>query len=306
MEDRSHALIAVVFLAVFGVGAALVAWWMLSPGVVRVPYLLESHSSVGGLGPGSPVEFKGVNVGKVSLIRLDRKTHRSVEVMIAVDKSFPLPVGTYATISSNGFIGNQFIDLHLGNGKGDINTSAKRPAKLELKPAGLTAIMDQAKDVIGQVKQTLTLAQNLLSKQNRENIAATLADIRKASAQLVALEKAAAPSVRQLPALMANVRDTLATSRKLLANADTLVAKAQKPVAAVGQAASSTAALTAQLNQRSAPQLTALLVRLQSLTTQLDALSAQLRSNPQSLILGPAKAQPGPGESAPSGGQRHD
>lgn len=301
MEDRSHALIAVVFLAVFGVGAALVAWWMLSPGVVRLPYQLESQASVGGLGPGSPVKFKGVLVGKVDSIRLDQKTHRSVEVMIAVDKNFPLPQGSYATISSNGFIGNEFVDLHLGSGSAVIHTSAKNPARLELKPAGLSELMNQAQGVIGDVHKTLASAQELLSPENRKKISATLSSIQQASAQLVDLERAAQPSVRELPALVVQTKDTLATARRLVANADALVARARVPMAAVGQAASSTAALTAQLNQQSAPQLNALLVRLRALSAQLEALSAQLRQTPQSLILGPAKARPGPGESPPGG-----
>ena len=299
MEDRSHALIAIAFLVVFGVGAALIALWMLSPGVVRVPYLLESKTSVGGLGPGSSVKFKGVLVGKVKTIHLDRRTHRSIEVMIAVDKNFPLPKGTYATVSSNGFIGNEFVDLQLGPDSTTIQTSAAHPAHLQLKAGGLSAMMDQAKQIVGDVQETLKSAQAVLSPQNRQQIADTLGNLNKASAELVQLEKTISPSTKELPGLLAQARETLVTARDMVANANTLVVKAQQPMDSLGQAASSTAAFTTQLSQETTPQLNALLVSLSTLVTRLDALSAELQQTPQSLILGPAKPQPGPGETPP-------
>jgi phospholipid/cholesterol/gamma-HCH transport system substrate-binding protein len=298
MEDRSHALIAIGFLVVFGIGAALVAWWMLSPTMNRVPYLLESQTSVSGLGPGSPVKYKGVRVGAVRNVQLSAN-RRDVEVLIGVDADFPLPDGTYATISSAGLIGSNFVDLTLGNGPGTVQTSVASPAHLPLKQGSLAGLMDQAKTIVGDVEDTLHSVQSLLSGQNRKDISDTLADIREASAQLAELEKAAQPAVAQLPGLITQARTTLAAAKDLLANSNRLVVKAQGSVEAVGEAASSTAALSAQINQQSAPALTALLVRLQALTTQLQSLVAQLQATPQSLILGPAKAQPGPGEAPP-------
>lgn len=299
MEDRSHALIAIGFLVVFGIGAALVAWWMLAPKMNRVPYLLESKTSVSGLGPGSPVSYKGVRVGAVRNVQLS-SNHRDVDVLIGVDADFTLPKGTYATISSQGLIGSNFVDLSLGSGPGTIQTSPASPARLPLEQGSLAGLMSQAKTIVGDVEDTLHSVQSLLSEQNRQDISETLADIRQASAQLTALEKAAQPGVEQLPSLITQTRSTLATANDLLANSNRLVTRAQGAIASVGQVASSTAALTAQIDQQSAPALTDLLVRLRALTTQLQGLVAQLQSTPQSLLLGPAKVPPGPGETPPA------
>lgn len=305
MEDRSHALIAIGFLVVFGIGAALVVWWMLAPKMNRVPYLLESQASVSGLGPGSPVSYKGVRVGAVRNVQLS-PDHRDVNVLIGVDADFSLPQGTYATVSSQGLIGSNFVDLTLGKGPGTIHTSVASPARLSLKQGSLAGLMDQAKTIVGDVEATLQSVQSLLSDQNRQDISETLADIRQASAQLAALEKSAQPGVAQLPALISQTRATLATANGLLADSDRLVNRAQGAVAAVGHAASSAAALTAQINQQSAPALTALLVRMRALTTQLQGLVVQLQATPQSLILGPAKVRPGPGETPPPAQQGGD
>lgn len=302
MEDRSHALIAIAFLALFGVGAALVAWWMLTPATARVPYLLESQASVAGLGPGSPVNYHGVRVGGVRKVALDARK-RQVEVTIAVDKDFPLPKGTYATISSQGLIGNKAIELTLGKSSETIETSPSSPARMELREGSLSGLMAQATDIVAEVKATLHSMQELLSSENRRHFSALLVNIEQASARLAALEKAAEPAVRNLPQVLAQARNALASAQRLLADTDRLVAAAHAPVRAVGRAASSAAAMAAQIDQTTTPQLNALLVRLRALSTRLEALIEQLQKTPQSLILGSAPARPGPGESGNQSGQ---
>ncbi len=302
MEDRSHALIAIAFLVVFAIGAALVAWWMLAPGAVRVPYLLESKTSVAGLGAGSPVQFKGVQIGVVKSIHLDHETHRAIQVLIAVDKDFPLAQGSYATIGANGFLGPNIIDMHPGNEPSIIETSAAHPAHIPLRQGGMAALLNQAKTIVGDAKQTLASVRSLLSHENLKRVADTLNNIHQASAQLVEIERDLKPGAKQLPQLIADTRATMAQAKQLLANADRLVAGARAPLAAVGNAASSTAALTSQLNQESVPQLNALMGRLRVLSARLEALVNELQRSPQSLILGPAKPQAGPGEAGGSSG----
>lgn len=302
MEDRSHALIAIVFLIVFAVGAVLVVWWMLAPGAVQVPYVLESKISVAGLGAGSPVQFKGVRIGEVKSIHLDHETHRAVEVRIEVDKNFPLVQGSYATVGSNGFLGPNIIDIHPGKGSSRIQTSAAHPAHLPLRQGGMAAMLDQAKTIVTQVKETLGSVRSLLSKHNTEQIADTLDNIRQASAQLVEIERSLKPGTDQLPKLIAETRATIARAQQLVVDADHLAVGARAPLAAVGNAASSTGALMAQLNQAAVPQLNALMERLRVLSERLEALVNELNRSPQSLILGPPKPQPGPGESSGSGG----
>lgn len=303
MENRSHALIAIAFLIVFGVGAGLVAWWMLAPTTARVPYLLESHASVAGLGPGSPVNYQGVQVGAVRKIRLDPANRRQVDVLVAVDEDFPLPEGTYTTISSQGLIGNKAIELTLGRGNKIIKTSAKSPAHLPLKQGSLAGLMSQATDIVAEIKGTLHAVKKLLSDENRSRISDTLANIQKASARLDRLEKDVQPSVRAMPEVLRDTRLTLVKVRGLLARANRLIASAHGPVRAIGKAASSTGAVVAQFHQVTVPQLDALLEQLQRLSTHLEALTSKLQRTPQSLILGPTPTRPGPGETAAGAGR---
>ncbi len=305
MEDRSHAIIAIIFLAIFGLGAAAVTWWMMTPGAARVPYLLESEGSVAGLGPGSPVVYKGVQVGSVNYVRLDAKTHRRVNVLIRVDKSFPLTRNSYATLGSNGLIGNKNIDLHLGAAGPVLHTSDKRPARLELKPGEIGRLMQQAGGIVVQVKQTLAAVKTLVSGKNAQAISRSLAYIERASRKLVTLEDRTGAVLRRLPPLLRRTDAAVEQGRRLLATTNRLVVAAGQPVRAIRRAANSAAMLGTRLNQESVPQINALLLRLRTLGIQLQTLIKQLNRSPQSLILGPTRPPPGPGERRP-GGTRPD
>ncbi|HEX5314218.1 MAG TPA: MlaD family protein [Gammaproteobacteria bacterium] len=299
MEDRSHALIAIIFLVVFAVGALLVVWWMLTPGAVRVPYVLESKTSVAGVGEGTAVQFNGIKIGVVKSIKIDPATHRRIQVRIVVDKKFPLPKGSYATVGSSSLVGPTIVDIHLGDSSQIIQTSAQHPAHLSVKQGGLSAMMDEAGEIVAKAKQTLDSVQKIVSDKNVKQISDTLKNIHEASGQLVVLEKDIAPGAKQLPQLIAETRGVMKQAQRLVANANGLVVSARAPLSAVGEAASSAAAFATDLDQQTAPQLNALLVKLRGLTTQLDGLAEELRQTPQSLILGPAKPQPGPGETPP-------
>jgi phospholipid/cholesterol/gamma-HCH transport system substrate-binding protein len=306
MEDRSHALIAIGFLIVLGIGALLVIWWVVTPGATRVPYILVAKSSVAGLGQGSDVQFNGVKVGIVKSVRIDKKTHRSILVKALIDKKFPIPKGSYATAGSASLVGATVVTIHLGKGPGTLHTSQQNPAHLKVHQGGISALLSEASGIMSKAKATLdtvnSAVQHIASQKNVKQISDTLKNIHQASAKLVALEKDLAPAAKQAPALIAQTRATMRKAHQLAANANKLVVSARAPLSAVGQAAGSAKSFTAQLNHETIPQLNATLIQLRALSKRLNALVEELKRSPQSLILGPAKPRLGPGESGGGSG----
>ncbi len=296
MEDRSHALIAILFLVVFGVGAGAVSWWMMTPGAARVPYLLTSEGSVAGLGPGSPVVYKGIKVGSVSTVRLDARTHRNVNVLIRVDQNFPLTRNSYAVLGSNGLIGNKNVDLHLGLPGPVLHTSARSPAQLELRPGVMGQIVSRAARIVDEAQQTLAAIHHLVSGSNARAISETLQHIAQVSRRLERLERQTGTLLTRLPPVLKEATAALQQSRQLLANANRLAIGARRPVQAIGRAAGAAAGLATQFDQSTMPQLGALVRRLGTLSEHLQALVGTLQRTPQSLIRGPARQRAGPGE----------
>jgi phospholipid/cholesterol/gamma-HCH transport system substrate-binding protein len=59
MENRAHAIVAVVFLLVFSAGAVLVYYWLADRPDEPLAYEIVTSESVDGLAEQSDVRFKG-------------------------------------------------------------------------------------------------------------------------------------------------------------------------------------------------------------------------------------------------------
>lgn len=70
--------------------------------------------SVAGLRVGANVEIAGVNVGRVTDIRLDEKTHAKAQVAMRIKKDVPLTDDVIASVKTSGLIGDKYIMLSPG------------------------------------------------------------------------------------------------------------------------------------------------------------------------------------------------
>lgn len=111
MENKSHALAAGAFvLAVVAMLVGLAAWLTRDTGEHRL-FEISSHESVTGLQEQAPVRYKGVTVGRVQSIALDREKAGNVLVRFAVDGTAPMTTATFATLGFQGVTGLAFIQL---------------------------------------------------------------------------------------------------------------------------------------------------------------------------------------------------
>ena len=67
-------------------------------------------SSVGGIRTGSDVRISGVSVGRVTGVTLNPETFDAAVAMM-IDQSYLLPDDTSATVSSEGLLGGNFVEL---------------------------------------------------------------------------------------------------------------------------------------------------------------------------------------------------
>jgi len=122
--DRKARLL---FAAVIVAGAVLALGWYVADSSGYRVYQITTTDPVSGLIVDAPVEFHGVDVGKVKRVELTGP--RSVSILLGIRDSAPVTVATVATITSRGlatrgFTGYVYISLeNVGEDKQPIETA---------------------------------------------------------------------------------------------------------------------------------------------------------------------------------------
>jgi len=116
VETDRHYFFEGLFIIVLVVGAALAFVWLSGSGHRDdVLYRIHFDESVSGLSLGDPVKFRGVDVGTVKAMSLDRADPQLVQVDVALRKDAPVKTDTKATLRLKGITGVVFIELNGGS-----------------------------------------------------------------------------------------------------------------------------------------------------------------------------------------------
>jgi len=86
-------------------------------------YTVEAKfGSIAGLKEGATVNIAGVQVGKVSGIRLNQKYYEAV-VRMSIDKGVKIPEDSIAAIRTSGIIGDKYVSISPGGSMRNIKPS---------------------------------------------------------------------------------------------------------------------------------------------------------------------------------------
>ncbi len=188
-EARPHYKhIVIVLLFVLGIFIAL---WATS-GLLFNDYLvykLSTQESVSGLVVDAPVEYKGVEVGKVKSIKLVNS--QWIDILLNIKKDSPITNGTVATITARGltprgFTG--FVYITLKNDGKDLLPLVAQKGQLypEIPVAPSTSLsLDTTLVQMGKNVQYFTeLFKNILDGATINSIKELLSDLKKVTSVL--------------------------------------------------------------------------------------------------------------------------
>jgi phospholipid/cholesterol/gamma-HCH transport system substrate-binding protein len=307
MENRSHAIVAVIFLLVFSAGAILVYYWLADRPDEPLAYEIVTGQSVGGLVEQSEVRFKGLLVGHVAKLEFDPDDRSRVVMRLQLKRDAYVTHATYAEVAMQGLTGGSVLELKLGNGsRSPLVTSDKHPARIPMRQSLLDFLAGSARKDMQDIQEVLAGARKVLDSDNRQHIATSLQQIDTATRRLAAIEA-------QLPGLLDNVQHSVVQSHALIAHADELVRDARTPMrdatkleASIQALAESSRQLSDKLNSQTVPNFDTLSESLLRTSRQLDEVLGELKAKPQSLIFGPPRHPPGPGEPGFDDGHEKD
>jgi len=194
----------------------------------------------GGLEPGATVRYAGgPKVGRVEKLQLDPKDASRIEITFSVKSGLPVKTDSHVKIMSLSPLGENHLEIVPGTDKAALAAAGSiLPADSYVDFNALTArindIAPQAQQLLktlndraGELKVTVDRINDLMSDQNRANLAGTLADTRGMIAENRAPVKATLQHLNsaseRLDPLLQDLRKTSAQANETLSHVDSLI-----------------------------------------------------------------------------------
>ena len=306
MENRAYALMTGIFTILLSVAIVLSFIWFRGDNKSFLKYLVVSKFPVNGLNRQAPVRFRGVEIGKVDDISIDRQDTQNILVRVSIDESVPITHGTFAQIGYQGLTGIAYIVLDDdGSNTEPLRTNDGNLARLEVRGNVFDDLAQSSKALLQQASDLLDRLNKIASDGNQTRIENALANLEKASAELQ-------PALQAIPQLTEQARKFLGEdNQKSLHNSLANIEKATGSVVPIAEDSRKVLANIHQLSEKldklsselsrditdsTLPSVNQLVEQLGQDSQDFHRLVQQIEREPQSLVFGRQRPQPGPGE----------
>lgn len=169
-------------------GVALLVFFLFAIGDLAT-YLQPGYSlrvlfdSANGIGEGSPVQYAGVEVGKVAVVRIvypDNGPVPKVELLARLPRHVKIRSDDEASISTFGLLGEKYLALMPGPGAGALLQSGE--VLVGKPPVSTEQVIERSNEVLSELKRTLEGLNNIVGDpETRTNLKETLNEARDAT-----------------------------------------------------------------------------------------------------------------------------
>ena len=292
-----------IFAAIALLGTALAAGWYFVAAARFVTYRLSTQDSVSGLIVDAPVEFHGVEVGRVK--RIELTAPRSVSVLLDIERRAPVTAATVATITSRGlaprgFTGYVYVALEdAGSQAGPLLVAAGQPyPQLRCAPSSSINLDTMISQVNANVQAMTALAQTVLDEKTITSLKQSVDNLQQVTQTLAANDK-------RLATIVANTEQASQRFGPLLnSSSDTVRAlqtqvmpEAYNALASLNRLSNSSSDTVRALQTQVMPEAYDTLANLNRLSTSMNGAAAKIDRDPSVLVRGAAAPPLGPGES---------
>lgn len=297
-----------LFVILLSIGLTVAGLWFgggLQDAGKLQHYSVYITESVAGLSPGAPVTYKGVTVGKVVNIAIDRHNPERIHVVLALEPSTPISAATVATLQLRGLTGATLIEL--SGYDADAPPPPTPPGEpypvIQSRKSLLTRLNKAISKGVGTLSQLSMRFSAVLSRRNRQALTHILSNLARLSSTLAAnserinrilasLERVAHNTAR----ITAHLPKTLKYLNRSLQGLDRLSRKLAQAAASLTALARSGQTGIKRVLRTTLPQLEALFAEIHQTINHIDRLVLELKRNPAMLLWGPVRRPAGPGE----------
>jgi len=262
----------------------------------------------GGLEPGATVRYAGgPKVGRVEKLQLDPKDASRIEITFSVKSSLPVKTDSHVKIMSLSPLGENHLEIVPGTEKAGLAvTGSILPSDTYIDFNALTAkindlapqaqqLLKTLNDRATELKVTVNRINDLMSDQNRANLAGTLAETRGMIAENRAPVRSTVQHLNsaseKLEPLLQDLRKTSAQANETLTHVDSLIgenrADVRQAVVELRKSLTTITDLTGKLDQTldvNSENIDELLENLRHVSQNLKEFTNTIKTRPYTLI----------------------
>jgi phospholipid/cholesterol/gamma-HCH transport system substrate-binding protein len=299
----ANTMARLMFVTVPLVSIVAGAIWYLNSASRYATYQIHTEDPVSGLAIDAPIEFHGVEVGKVKSIGL--LNPHSVSIVLSIDKSAPVTSASVATITSRGlatrgYTGYVYISLDdVGSDSQPLTTRPGEPyPAIRTAPSEIITLDTSINQVKDNVQVITDLLQSLLDKK-------TIASLRQSVESLQHITKSLAANTVNINSIVVDTERASHRFEPLLKSADdtlnqfqtTIVPEIHEALTTLKPLLESSHDTVSALQTQFLPEARKALINLDNLSSTLTSVATRLNKDPSILIRGTTPPPPGPGES---------
>ncbi len=192
MYSKINYTIVGIFVTIFTVALFAFAFW-LSKNTNSNDYKLYKiyfKENVSGLHVDSSVKLKGVDIGKVVSIDIDKKNLQRVEVLVKIKKDIPITKNMVAYLEPVGITGLLNIVIEGGSSKYPLlkSINGKIPV-IKSRPSWIVSTKNSVTNISKNLNESLIKFNKLLDMNNINNFSITLENLKDISFETKNLEK---------------------------------------------------------------------------------------------------------------------
>ena len=310
MYSRVNYTIVGIFVLLFGAGLMWFAFWLAKYGIHREfdTYKLHMTESVSGLSKDSIVKLRGVDIGRVSEIRIDPENIEKIDVFLKIKHGVPIKEDMIAHTQMLGVTGLLSIEIDGGtNGAKTLEPTADHIPIIHSAPSWFTKTTRGLGTLSERITSLVDKSQKLLSDKNIETLGKVFENTEKFTAKGVEVEEKAITSLgevdltlREFRVSMTKMNDKLTKitedftdiKKVSIPTIDTLMKTTKNFNRVTLKVEKSLDRGDYNIKKIFEP----ILVEIEILSHQINDLAQQLEQSPNDLLFKSRKARRGPGE----------
>ena len=317
MYSKVNYTIVGLFVVLFGIGMVWFAFWLAKYGLQEefATYRTEMKESVSGLSKDSSVKLHGVEIGRVSKIRIHPKDVQKVELILEIKEEVPIKEDMVAHTQMFGVTGLLFIEIEGGsNGAKTLVPTEDHIPLIQSKPSLLTKLSKNIGGLSEKLENLLAQREKLLSDKNIKTMGTILDNTETLTAKGSEVEDKALNSLEEIDVTLQEFRVAMKNINTKFAEATGDFKKMQEDFAQIKDVTVPTVEKLMETSknfnrvtlkiEKSLDRgdyslkkiLEPVMIDTQILVKELSVMSRELEQNPSGILFKSRESRRGPGE----------